>query len=288
MAKRGLGRGLSALIPDIETISGQQVRELPTDEILPNPFQPRKRFDKLKLAELAESIKQHGIVQPLVVRQKDNDYELVVGQRRLEAARILGLERVPVIVNALEDIEMVQVALIENLQREDLDAIEEAGAYSRLIDEFGMTQEELAKVLGRSRPTITNTIRLLNLSPNVQENVSRGTISMGHARALLALEEAQTQVAACRQVVEKGLSVRQTEELVRGAGRKKPSSRRKKTQADPWLQELETNLKHALTTGVRIRPGRRGGKIEIEYYSPEDLERLAAVLQEASDTALLP
>ena len=189
MAKRGLGRGLSALIPDIETISGQQVRELPTDEILPNPFQPRKRFDKLKLAELAESIKQHGIVQPLVVRQKDNDYELVVGQRRLEAARILGLERVPVIVNALEDIEMVQVALIENLQREDLDAIEEAGAYSRLIDEFGMTQEELAKVLGRSRPTITNTIRLLNLSPNVQENVSRGTISMGHARALLSVDD---------------------------------------------------------------------------------------------------
>ena len=281
MAKRGLGRGLSALIPDIETISGQQVRELPTDEILPNPFQPRKRFDKLKLAELAESIKQHGIVQPLVVRQKDNDYELVVGQRRLEAARILGLERVPVIVNALEDIEMVQVALIENLQREDLDAIEEAGAYSRLIDEFGMTQEELAKVLGRSRPTITNTIRLLNLSPNVQENVSRGTISMGHARALLSVDDLRLQEKVCNHVVEKQLSVRETEEIVRrvvATGRLHKAKPRTDQAKDPHIVSIEERLRRAFGTQVRVRPGKKKGRIEIEYYNDEDLERILSLV----------
>ena len=176
MAKRGLGRGLRALIPDIETVAGHEVRELPVDVILPNPFQPRKQFDESKLAELADSIKQHGIVQPLVVRQKGDSYELVVGQRRLEAARMIGLEKVPVIVKSLKDIEMVQVALIENLQREELNPIEEAEAYKRLVEEFGMTQEELAKVLGRSRPTITNTLRLLSLSLEVQAIVSRGTI----------------------------------------------------------------------------------------------------------------
>ncbi len=277
MAKRGLGRGLSALIPDIETISGQQVRELPTDEILPNPFQPRKRFDKLKLAELAESIKQHGIVQPLVVRQKDNDYELVVGQRRLEAARILGLERVPVIVNALEDIEMVQVALIENLQREDLDAIEEAGAYSRLIDEFGMTQEELAKVLGRSRPTITNTIRLLNLSPNVQENVSRGTISMGHARALLSIDNLRLQEKVCKHLIDRQLSVRETEKLVRrvvAMGGLEKAKTKAEQEKDPHIVSIEERLRRVLGTQVRVFPGKKKGKIEIEYYSDEDLERI--------------
>ncbi len=277
MAKRGLGRGLSALIPDIETISGQQVRELPTDEILPNPFQPRKRFDKLKLAELAESIKQHGIVQPLVVRQKDNDYELVVGQRRLEAARILGLERVPVIVNALEDIEMVQVALIENLQREDLDAIEEAEAYSRLIDEFGMTQEELAKVLGRSRPTITNTIRLLNLSPNVQENVSRGTISMGHARALLSIDNLRLQEKVCKHLIDRQLSVRETEKLVRrvvAMGGLEKAKTKAEQEKDPHIVSIEERLRRVLGTQVRVFPGKKKGKIEIEYYSDEDLERI--------------
>jgi ParB family chromosome partitioning protein len=277
VAKRGLGRGLSALIPDIETISGQQVRELPTDEILPNPFQPRKRFDKLKLAELAESIKQHGIVQPLVVRQKDNDYELVVGQRRLEAARILGLERVPVIVNALEDIEMVQVALIENLQREDLDAIEEAEAYSRLIDEFGMTQEELAKVLGRSRPTITNTIRLLNLSPNVQENVSRGTISMGHARALLSIDNLRLQEKVCKHLIDRQLSVRETEKLVRrvvAMGGLEKAKTKAEQEKDPHIVSIEERLRRVLGTQVRVFPGKKKGKIEIEYYSDEDLERI--------------
>ena len=281
MAKRGLGRGLSALIPDIETIRGQEVRELPIDGIQPNPFQPRKRFDESKLAELAESIRQHGIVQPLVVRQKGSSYELVVGQRRLEAARIVGLESVPVIVNAFEDIEMVQVALIENLQREDLNAIEEAEAYRRLIEEFGMTQEGLAKVLGRSRPVITNTIRLLNLSPEVQEIVSRGTISMGHARALLAIDNLGLQEKVCRHIVDKQLSVRETEEVVRrvvATGRLEKAKARANQVKDPHIVSIEERLRRALGTQVRVCPGKKKGKIEIEYYSDEDLERILSLV----------
>ena len=281
MAKRGLGRGLSALIPDMETIRGQQVRELPIDEIQPNPFQPRKRFDKSKLEELAESIRQHGIVQPLVVRLQDSGYELVVGQRRLQAARLIGLETVPVIVNALEDIEMVQVALIENLQREDLNAIEEAEAYNQLIEEFGMTQEELAKVLGRSRPTITNTIRLLNLSPEVQEIVSRGTISMGHARALLSIDDFRLQEKVCKHVVDKQLSVRETETLVRhvvATGRLDRAKPKTKQEKDPHIVSIEERLRRVLGTKVRVCPGKKKGKIEIEYYSDEDLERILALV----------
>ena len=281
MAKRGLGRGLSALIPDMETIRGQEVRELPIDEIQPNPFQPRKRFDESKLAELAESIRQHGIVQPLVVRQKGNSYELVVGQRRLEAARIVGLERMPVIVNAFEDIEMVQVALIENLQREDLNAIEEAEAYRRLIEEFGMTQEGLAKVLGRSRPAIANTIRLLNLSPEVQEIVSRGTISMGHARALLAIDNLRLQEKVCRHIVGKQLSVRETEKVVRrvvATGRLEKAKTGTNQAKDPHIVSIEERLRRALGTQVRVCPGKKKGKIEIEYYTDEDLERILSLV----------
>jgi len=281
VAKRGLGRGLSALIPDMETIRGQEVRELPIDEIQPNPFQPRKRFDESRLAELAESIRQHGIVQPLVVRQKGNAYELVVGQRRLEAARIVGLERVPVIVNAFEDIEMVQVALIENLQREDLNAIEEAEAYRRLIEEFGMTQEGLAKVLGRSRPAIANTIRLLNLSPEVQEIVSRGTISMGHARALLAIDNLRLQEKVCRHIVGKQLSVRETEKVVRrvvATGRLEKAKAGTNQAKDPHIVSIEERLRRALGTQVRVCPGKKKGKIEIEYYTDEDLERILSLV----------
>ncbi|NLS45268.1 MAG: ParB/RepB/Spo0J family partition protein [Firmicutes bacterium] len=281
MAKRGLGKGLGALIPDISTRVDQEIRELPVDRIEPNPFQPRKRVDESKLTELAESIRQHGIVQPLVVRQKEESFELVVGQRRLEAAKLIGLERVPAIVNAFEDIEMIQIALIENLQREDLNIMEEAEAYKLLIDEFEMTQEELAKVLGRSRPTITNIIRLLNLSPGVQEIVSRGTISMGHARALLALDDLKLQEKVCRHVVKKGLSVRETEEIVRRVGNAHYTTEtkiKKKEVKDPHIRAVEESLRRALGTQVRISHGKKRGKIEIEYYSEEDLERILSLV----------
>ncbi|MGE5594345.1 MAG: ParB/RepB/Spo0J family partition protein [Betaproteobacteria bacterium] len=281
MPRKGLGKGLSALIPDMQPEDSERVRELPIDRIQPNPYQPRKRFDDAKLAELAESIKAHGIVQPLVVRKVDEGYQLVVGQRRLLAARMAGLAEVPAVVADLDDSEMIQVALIENLQREDLNPMEEAESYRRLVEDFGMSQEELAGVLGRSRPSIANTLRLLNLQPEVQEVVSRGTISMGHARALLAIQDPALQVETCRHVVRQELSVRETEDLVRRVlaaggigGREKKEERPK----DPEIASLEERLRRAFGTQVRIIPGKKKGKIEIEYYSDDDLERILALV----------
>ncbi|MCR4402474.1 MAG: ParB/RepB/Spo0J family partition protein [Firmicutes bacterium] len=259
----------------------ERVQELPIDQIRPNPYQPRKRFDDAKLAELAESIKAHGIVQPLVVRTAGEGYELVVGQRRLLAARMAGLSEVPVVVSDLEDAEMIQVALIENLQREDLNPMEEAESYQRLVTEFAMSQEELARVLGRSRPSIANTLRLLNLQPEVQEAVSRGTLSMGHARALLAIQDPALQVEACRHVIEKELSVRDTEELVRrvlASGQVAAKEAKQDKPKDPEIASLEERLRRVFGTQVRIIPGRKKGKIEIEYYNDDDLERILALV----------
>lgn len=281
MPRKGLGKGLSALIPDMQPEDAEKVQELPIDRIQPNPYQPRKRFDDAKLAELAESIKAHGIVQPLVVRKAGDGYELVVGQRRLLAARMAGLAEVPVVVSDLDDAEMIQVALIENLQREDLNPMEEAESYRRLVEEFGMSQEELAGVLGRSRPSIANTLRLLNLQPEVQEVVSRGTISMGHARALLAIQDPALQVEACRHVVEQELSVRETEDLVRrvlASGRVGGKEKREERPKDPEIASLEEKLRRAFGTQVRIIRGKKKGKIEIEYYSDDDLERILALV----------
>ncbi len=281
MPKKGLGKGLSALIPDTSVLGTERVTHLRIDSIRPNPFQPRKHFDESKLAELAQSIKAHGIVQPLVVRAVGDAYELVVGQRRLRAARMAGLEQVPVTITEVDDAEMVQVALIENLQREDLNPLEEAESYRRLVEEFGVTQEDLAETLGRSRPSISNTMRLLNLDPEVQAVVSRGTISMGHARALLSIQDPDLQKEACRRVVEQELSVRETEGLVRrvlAAGRMEAQESARAHPKDPEIVSLEERLRRAFGTQVRILPGKKKGKIEIEYYSEEDLERIIALV----------
>lgn len=275
MSKRGLGRGLSALIPGSNLEQGDKSGEIRLDEIVPNPYQPRRVFDQGKLDELAESVKKHGVLQPIVVRKAGEKYEIVVGERRFRAAQQAGLETIPAIVREYDDRDMMQIALVENLQREDLNPIEEAEGYRRLIDEFGLTQEELGAVLGKSRSAIANTLRLLKLDPFVQENVSRGTLSMGHARALLALESPADQVRACRKVVEEGLSVRQTEELVKRL--LTPAQRvkhRKESVRDPNIVEIEDRLKRSLGTQVRIKPGQKRSVIEIEYYSQEDLERI--------------
>lgn len=282
--KRGLGKGLGALIPVAEPEDEETVREINIEDIRPNSFQPRRAFDEEKLAEMAESVRTHGILQPVVVRSIIGGYELVAGERRWRAAQLAGLVRIPAVVRELSEGEMMEVALIENIQREDLNPLEEAEAFKILLTEFGLTQEELAQRVGKSRSHIANILRLLNLTPEVQSYVSRGTITMGHARALLALSEPRAQLAACRQVVEKGLSVRETEELLRRVPAK--PAQKKRIPPDPGLLELETRIRRALSTKVRIRPGRKGGKIEIEYYSAEELERLAALLQGEGETAL--
>lgn len=282
--KRGLGKGLGALIPVAEREDEETVREINIEDIRPNSFQPRRAFDEEKLAEMAESVRTHGILQPVVVRSIIGGYELVAGERRWRAAQLAGLVRIPAVVRELSEGEMMEVALIENIQREDLNPLEEAEAFKILLTEFGLTQEELAQRVGKSRSHIANILRLLNLTPEVQSYVSRGTITMGHARALLALSEPRAQLAACRQVVEKGLSVRETEELLRRVPAK--PAQKKRIPPDPGLLELETRIRRALSTKVRIRPGRKGGKIEIEYYSAEELERLAALLQGEGETAL--
>jgi len=282
--KRGLGKGLGALIPVAEPEDEETVREINIEDIRPNSFQPRRAFDEEKLAEMAESVRTHGILQPVVVRSIIGGYELVAGERRWRAAQLAGLVRIPAVIRELSEGEMMEVALIENIQREDLNPLEEAEAFKILLTEFGLTQEELAQRVGKSRSHIANILRLLNLTPEVQSYVSRGTITMGHARALLALSEPRAQLAACRQVVEKGLSVRETEELLRRVPAK--PAQKKRIPPDPGLLELETRIRRALSTKVRIRPGRKGGKIEIEYYSAEELERLAALLQGEGETAL--
>ncbi len=273
MNKRSvLGRGLDALI-EPTVISGEMIQQVPVESIQPNPFQPRQEFDPEKLAELATSIREHGIIQPLVARQEGNQFTLVSGERRWRAARQAGLSQVPVVVRELANEQLMMLALIENLQRENLNAIEEAEAFQRLVDEFDLTQEELAQTIGKSRPAIANSLRLLSLPEEIRLGVSRETISAGHARALLALNGYSQQLDLYKEIVKRGLSVRATENLVRGI----LSPKRIKPQVkavDPQLLAVEESLISRLGTQVRITPKAKGGRIEIEYYGAEDLERL--------------
>lgn len=279
--QRGLGRGLDALFPGSQSPqrgpadAQEPVQEIPVAEITPNRFQPRRVFDQEALNELANSIQQYGILQPVVVRRNLNEYELVAGERRWRASKIAGLTLIPAIIRDYTDSEMTEIALIENLQREDLNPIEEAMAFKRLIEEFGLTQEEVARKIGRSRSMIANVIRLLNLQPQVQDFVSRGTLSMGHARPLLALEDAEAQLEAAQTIIEEDLSARDAEELVkRLAVSPKQPKQKVQEKREFFLVEAEDRLKLILGTQVRIKPGKMKSKIEIEYYSGEELERI--------------
>ena len=280
MPKKGLGRGLSALIPSAsepkaETRSGPTAQEIAVDRITPSPFQPRRAFDEIKIAELAGSIRNQGIIQPLVVRPKGDDFELIAGERRWRAAMQAGLSRVPVVIREANDQEALQLALVENLQREDLNPIEEANGYRRLQEEFHWSQEEMAEKVAKSRPAIANSLRLLSLPVEVQQEVSSGTLPAGQARALLALQAEALMVSACREVIAKGLSTRETEKLVRHlmTGRRR---RRQMPVTDPDLKSIIEELQRALGTRVRLVPKARTskGKIEIEYYTLPDLERI--------------
>ena len=277
--KKGLGRGLSALIPNApESSIGSRDRstlEVATDRITPSPFQPRRTFDEAKIGELAASIRNQGIIQPLVVRPKGDGFELIAGERRWRAAIKAGLSRVPVVLREASDLEALQLALVENLQREDLNPIEEAGGYRRLQEEFHWSQEEMAEKVGKSRPAIANSLRLLSLPAEVQQEVSAGNLPAGQARALLGLHAEALIVAACRDVIAKGLSTRETEKIVRLllVGRKR---RRGAPLIDPDLKAIVESLQRTLGTRVRLIPKARSskGKIEIEYYALADLERI--------------
>ncbi len=282
MSKRGLGRGLDALIQTSSTANTDQLgptSDIPVTVITANKFQPRRIFDSEALADLAQSIKQYGIVQPIVVRKTLNGYELVAGERRWRAAQLAGLKIVPAVIKEYTDAEMTEIALIENLQREDLNPIEEAFAYKKLMEEFGLTQEEVARKIGRSRSHIANIVRLLNLVAPVQEFVSRGTLSMGQARPILSLESEELQLEAAEIIIEEDLSARDAEELVKRLA----TAPRVKKQVQPekrefFLVEAEDRLKMILGTQVKIKPGKMKSKIEIEFYSGDDLERIIETL----------
>ena len=270
---QGLGRGLAALIPQRSQATGGSM-ELPLDRIRENPRQPRSRMDADALETLAASIREHGVIQPILVTETIDGYQLVAGERRVRAARLAGLERIPAVVRQLADREQLELALVENLQREDLDPIESATAYRQLIDEFGFTQEALSQRVGRARTTVTNTLRLLDLADSVQAAIRDGEVSEGHARALGGLAtEHQSKVLLT--VIERGLSVRQTEELVRRLREPRPTEgAREAAPPDPDLERVEEDLRRALGTKVRLARSRRGGRIVIEYYSDEELGRL--------------
>jgi len=271
---QGLGRGLASLIP--QRSSGQAgILEIPTARIRPNPHQPRKRFDPDSLATLMTSIKEHGVIQPILVTETIDGYQLVAGERRLRAAQAAGLDRIPAVVRQLADRDQLELALVENLQREDLDPIETADAYRRLIQEFGFTQDGLAGRVGRARSTIANTLRLLDLAPGIQTAIAEGRITEGHGRALGGLAT-ELQDRVLDSVLRQELSVRQTEELVRRLREPKPdlAAAAANHPADPDLQRVEEDLRRALGTKVSLARSRRGGRIVIEYYSDEELGRL--------------
>ncbi len=281
--KRRLGRGLGALIPD--TIdSGATLREINITQIKTNPLQPRTRFDAEKLQELADSIREHGVVQPVIVSPGKDGYVLVAGERRFKAAKLAGLETIPALAKEMDSRMMLQIALVENLQREDLNPIEEAGAYHQLINKFKFTQEELARHLGKSRPAIANTIRLLSLSDEVKQALINGEISEGQARPLLGVSDQAMQIELARKIIQEKLTAREAERLISSSRQPKHSNRKlqKQFQADhgpdPVWNELREKLQHYLGTRVKITHRSRGGAIEIEFYELEDLERLLGLI----------
>jgi ParB family chromosome partitioning protein len=277
---RGLGKGLQALIPTESEGGREQESNLIALALIdPNPFQPRRSFDEEQMAELVQSIRQHGVVQPVVLRQRGTRYQLVAGERRCRAARQAGLREIPAVVRELDDEQLMELAIVENLQREDLNPIEEAQAYAQLMERLGLTQEQVAERVGRSRPHIANTVRLLQLPRVLQEYVSRGTLTAGHARALLSLSEPQ-QLVVAEQIISQGLNVRQAEQLARQVLEKVNVSRetRPTPTPSPEVLDVERQLQTALGTKVKVVRGRKRGKIEIEFYSGEELERLIELL----------
>ncbi len=275
-----LGKGLGALLPELERAESKAISYCGIEEIIPNRSQPRKYFDESKLEELTESIKEKGILEPLIVRRKDQGYELIVGERRWRAAQKVGLKEVPILVMDVEGREAFEISLIENLQREDLNPIESAEAFKRLTEEFNLSQEDLSKRIGKDRTTIANTLRLLKLPMEIRNQLLQNRITSGHARAILSLENKEKQKELCALIIKKGLSVREAEALA-----KRWSERPKRrtppagaTDLESQLNSLQDSLRRCLGTKVLITQKGKRGKIEIEYYSPDDLERIVETI----------
>jgi len=276
MQKQALGKGLGALIPDLSSLDDKErkalgIHELELNKIVPNEYQPRKTFGDDSLNELAASIKEHGVIQPVIVHRVGANYGLIAGERRWRAARLAGLKTIPALVKEATKRELIEQALIENIQREDLNPLEAAEAYKRLQDEFKLTQEDLAKRVGKERSTVTNFLRILGLPKEVKHDLATGALSMGHAKALLSLERVRDQVQTAALIVKKGLSVREAEAI---ATRLKKPSKEKKTLPSQELKTVEERLRRSLGTKVSIAAKAKGGRIVIEYYSAEELDRL--------------
>ena len=295
MAKSALGKGLSALIGTrpaairLEAEPGDKVHQVSLASIVPSPLQPRKDFARDSLNELVESIRQHGVIQPLVVRDVDGRHELIAGERRWRAAQEAGLTQVHVITRVATDLEVLEISLIENLQRADLNPIEEAQAYARLADQFGMRQEDIAQRVGRSRAAVANSMRLLDLHEQVQAWLTQGLLSVGHAKVLLALKEPEEQLLVAETILRRSATVRATERLVaRQLGTTRPRRRRQTgaaTVPSTTIDDLQNRLQEHLGTRVTLHHGEKRGRIEIEYYGNDDLQRvLAALGLSASDT----
>ncbi|MCP1146618.1 ParB/RepB/Spo0J family partition protein [Lysinibacillus endophyticus] len=282
---RGLGKGIGALFPTetletLETVQNEDaIEKISLQKLVVNPFQPRKTFDDEKIDELAQSIKEHGIIQPIVVRKKGKKFEIVVGERRFRAAKLANLEEIPAIIREMTEEQMMEVAILENLQREDLTPIEEAEAYQSLIEKLNFTQEELAKRLGKSRPYITNHMRLLQLPDEVRELVNNGKLTMGHGRTLLGLKNKRRIPEVAEKVVKHELNVRQLEALIKQLNEDVSRETEKPVKKDIFVQATETQLREYFGTNVQIKKSKNKGKIEIEFYSEDDLERILEILQ---------
>lgn len=280
LVAKGLGRGINAFFPDLDVREEEKIQEIALTELRPNPYQPRKNFQKEAIQELAASIKEHGIFQPLIVRKSIKGYEIVAGERRYRAAKEACLEKVPAVVRELNEQQMMEFALLENLQREDLNPMEEALAYQMLMDELNVTQEQLAKRLGKSRPYIANYVRLLTLPLFVQEMIANGSLSMAHGRTLLTIKDEEQLKSLLKRIEKEGLNVRQLEQIVQQIHQR--VSRETKTvkrERNIFFEERETLLREKFGTGVKIKETKKEkGKIEIEFFDKEDLNRILELL----------
>jgi len=281
MERKALGKGISALIPtrEPESIRQEEVLHIKLDQIRPSPFQPRVDFDTKSLEELTQSIKEKGVIQPVLVRRNGDYYELIAGERRFRAANALNLKEIPAIIKDVEDRDALEIALIENIQRQSLNPIEEAHAYQFLIDKFQVTHEKISEVLGKARVTVTNTLRLLKLPLEIQDEIKKNRISFAHGRALLEIDDLSQQRRLVQEVISKELSVRELENLIKSQRRRGSKRKIGAGIREPYVAVLEEALQHALATKVRISKRKKRGHILIEFYSQEDLDRIVKILK---------